>query len=107
MLENDRLITPYLGRPNLFVLRYEDLVCEPESICRQLYEFLGCDFRTEYLSYDPGADPYPDRWEWVPEASTQFDRWHTVKWKEQLTPAEIEHIVDLAGWFIDKYEYER
>ena len=107
MLENDKRIRPYLERPNFLTIRYEDLVCEPEDTVRRLYNFLGCDFAPEYLQYDPQTDPYPDRWNWVPEAGGQIDPWHAVKWKEQVSPADIERVTGMAACFIDRYGYER
>jgi hypothetical protein len=105
MLENDRRIARYLQRASFLTIRYEDLVCQPEEVCKRLFEFLGCDYLPEYLVYDPQKDPYPDRWEWIPEAGHQFDTRHTVKWKEQMTPEEIEHVNRLAAWFLEKYGY--
>ncbi len=106
MLENDKLIAPYLERPNFFSLRYEDLVCNPGDTVRRLYELLGCEFSSAYLHYDRQADPYPDRWSWVPQASDQFDPRHTTKWKEQVKPSDTTRITELASWFIEKYQYE-
>jgi hypothetical protein len=107
MLDHDRHIAPYLEGPNFCTIRYEDLVCYPEDTCKRLYGFLGCDFSPEYLYYDPQADPYPDRWDWIPEASQQFDPWHTVKWKEQMSREDVRRITEHAGWFLEKYQYER
>jgi hypothetical protein len=106
MLENDRRLEGYLRRRNFLTIRYEDLVCRPEQTCAQLFGFLGCDFSPEHLFYSPHRDPYPERWEWVPEAGQQLDPWHTVKWKEQMSQQEIESVRRLAGWFIEKYGYE-
>jgi hypothetical protein len=107
MLDMDQRIEPYLDRPNFLSIRYEDLVREPEATCRRLFGFLGCDFAPEFLRYDPAADPYPHRWDWVPEAGEQFNLWHARKWREQRRPEEIEHISDEAGWFSAKYGYEQ
>jgi hypothetical protein len=106
MLAQERQVVPYLARENFVTIRYEALVKEPEKVCHQMYEFLGCAFRREYLRYDPKADPYPDRWDWVPEASQQFDPWHAIKWQEQMSSQEIEHVTERAGEFITKYGYE-
>jgi hypothetical protein len=106
MLEQDRRVTPYLEGTNFCTIRYEDLVNEPAETCRQLYAFLGCDFSQEYMSYHPEADPYPQRWDWVPQASQAFDPWHIAKWKEQMTADEIGRVSHHAHWFIDKYGYE-
>jgi hypothetical protein len=106
MLEQDRRVTPFLSRPNFYTVRYEDLVHEPAETCRQLYAFLGCDFSPDYLAYHPETDPYPQRWDWVPQASQALDPWHTAKWKEQMIAAEIERVSHRARSFIDKYRYE-
>jgi hypothetical protein len=106
MLAQEARVAPYLAGENFVTIRYEDLVKEPEETCRQMYEFLGCSYRREYLRYVPEADPYPDRWDWVPEASQQFDPWHTIKWQEQMTAQEIEQVTKRASEFIEKYGYE-
>jgi hypothetical protein len=107
MLDADRRVTPYLDRPNFFTLRYEDLVHEPEVTSQRIFGYLGCDFAREYLFYDPATDPYPNRWDWVPEASEQFNPWHVRKWQEQMHLDEIERVSSKAGNFIEKYGYER
>lgn len=38
------------GRPNYCLVRYEDVVCEPESTLRELCQFLGVEFMSEMLS---------------------------------------------------------
>jgi hypothetical protein len=107
MLENDGRVMPFVELADSLTVRYEDLVCRPEKTSRRLYEFLGCDFSRTYLNYARGADPYPKRWDWVPEAGRQFNPRHTTKWKEQMSQRQIEHVIGRAGWFMEKYEYER
>ena len=107
MLENDERIRPYLERPNFLTIRYEDLVCETEETVRELYEFLGCDFSTRYLRYEPQDDPYPDRWNWVPEAGGRIDPSHAFKWKERLDPSVIERVTTMASNFMDHHGYDR
>lgn len=105
MLSRDQLVAPYLDQPNFLTLRYEDLVRKPEETCRRLYQFLGCSHSSQYLSYDPERDPYPERWDWVPEAGQPVDPWHAVKWREQMTPVTIEAVTKHAAWFVNKYHY--
>ena len=107
MLENDERIRPHLERPNFLTVRYEDLVCETEETVRRMYEFLGCDFSTRYLRYDPQGDPYPDRWNWVPEARGRIDPSHAFKWKETVDPADIARITTTASSFMDHHGYGR
>jgi len=106
MLKSDRQVTPYLERPNFLTLRYEDLVCEPERTCRRLHEFLGCEFSDQFLHYNRESDPYPNRWDWVPEAGEQFNPWHTIKWQKQMNQRDIERVTERSRWFIEKYGYD-
>jgi hypothetical protein len=126
MLDADRRVAPYLKRTTSITLRYEDLVAEPEATCRKLYAFLGCDSghaRDDSHPY-PGVhhleaeaqvqgDPSPDlgldlaRWDWVPEAGQPIDPRHASKWRQQMSRQEIERITERAGWFMERYEYER
>lgn len=106
MLKKDQKITAYLDRPNFITIRYEDLVNNPNDTCQKLYEFLGVDFSPDYLIYDPKNDPYPERWDWIPETKDNFDTFHTIKWKEQMTTKEIAKVNEMAHWFIEKYGYE-
>ena len=107
MLENDERIRPYLERPNFLTVRYEDLVCETEETVRQMYDFLGCDFSTRHLRYEPQDDPYPDRWSWVPEAGGRIDPSHAFKWKDQLDPAVIARVTAMASSFMNHHGYDR
>jgi hypothetical protein len=106
MLNAERHIAPYLDRPNFASFRYEDLVQQPEAIARRLFEFLGCSFASEYLLYEPADDPYPERWDWVPEAGEQVNPWHAYKWRHQMKPEEVQHVNNLAAWYMEKYGYE-
>lgn len=106
MLSKDKIISPYLNQPNFMTIRYEDLVINPADTCKKLYEFLGVDFSEMYLTYDPNTDPYPDRWNWIPESKNTFNVYHTVKWKQQMEKHDIERINKLAHWFVEKYGYE-
>ena len=76
-------------------------------IRRQMYEFLGCDFSTRYLRYEPQDDPYPDRWSWVPEAGGRIDPSHAFKWNERLDPAVIARFTAMASSFMDHHGYDR
>ncbi|GAB4366772.1 MAG: hypothetical protein Kow00121_04440 [Elainellaceae cyanobacterium] len=105
MLDKDKRISPYLQKPNFITIRYEDLVYEPVKTCQKLYQFLGCEWSEEYLTYNPQTDPYPQRWDWIPEASEQFNPRHVTKWKEQMEPDQIAKVNQLADWFIKKYQY--
>jgi hypothetical protein len=107
MLDTDSQVDTYLQQFDSLTIRYEDLLSQPEKTSRDLYEFLRCEFSSKYLLYNPANDPYPQRWTWIPEATNQIDRRHADKWQYQLSAKEIAKVTDRAGWFIDKYGYER
>lgn len=104
-LVQDRLVTPYLKLDNFLTIRYEDLVQYPETTCEELYKFLGCEFSPRYLRYERKSDPYPERWDWIPQANEPFDPWHTFKWKERMKPHEVDRVSRQSNWFIEKYHY--
>ena len=105
MLAKDKIITPYLKRPNFITVRYEDIVTSPEDSMRRLYKFLGKDYDPGYLQYDPAQDPYPDRWDWIPEATAPIKPTNATKWKTELDRATQERLAVEADWFIEKYSY--
>lgn len=107
MLAKDRIFERYRDKPNFLIVRYEDIITEPEETGKKLYEFLDCDFKKEYLTYSKESDPYPDRWNWVPEAGKQLDPNITTKWKKLMTSEQIKHVSETASWFIEKYGYEK
>lgn len=107
MLDKDRRVRPYLEQENFLTLRYEDLVRRPEETVRTLYQFLGCRFDADYLSYDPERDPYPDRWQWIPEARGPLNPWHAQKWREQVPPETQSRLVERSRPFIEHYGYPR
>jgi hypothetical protein len=107
MLTKEKKIVKYLGNPNFLTVRYEDIILKPSETAKNLYEFLGFDFKEQYLKYDKASDPYPDRWNWVPEANNQLDPKMTSKWKELMSKEQIDRVNSMSNWFIAKYDYER
>ncbi len=106
MLAKDRRVRPYLARANFLTVRYEDLVLRPEETMPRLYDFLGCDYNRAYLAYDRARDPYPARWDWVPQASGPLDPHHVFKWQRQLPADDQAHIASLAADFMTHYGYD-
>lgn len=106
MLLKDRRISPLLERDDFISVRYEDLISKPEESCRKLYSFLDCDYSDDYLKYDKSRDPYPDRWDWIPEASGKLDPEITKKWQKKMSSEQIKTVSSTAKRFIEKYNYE-
>lgn len=106
LLASDVAVSEYQDDRRFLTLRYEDLVWEPEVTARKLYGFLGFDFSPAYLTYEADEDFYRARWSWIPEATEQFNRWHTIKWIEQMNTAQIDRVTVQAKEFIEKYGYD-
>ncbi|MER2508730.1 MAG: sulfotransferase [Amaricoccus sp.] len=50
-LADNRLVRAEEGAPDVFVLRYEDLIADPEGALRGICEFTGFDFASEMLRF--------------------------------------------------------
>lgn len=50
-VDDNKFLHAELGKPDVMLLRYEDLVTAPESSLRAVCEFLGVKFRPEMLKY--------------------------------------------------------
>jgi hypothetical protein len=95
-----------LGPDVYHVVRYEDLVAEPETYLRDLCRFLGED-------YDP-AMARPD--ELASVAVPEYKTWHTRtrqsvttervrSWRQRLTAAEIERCEAVFGDRLERFGY--
>ena len=105
MLAKNKAIESHLSKDNFLTVRYEDLINTPEESCSKLYGFLGCDYKKEYLDYRVENDPFPERWNWIPEASGNLDSSITIKWKDQMTLDQINSVECRSKWFMEKYNY--
>ena len=104
MLYRDKLLEEYKGLINLLIIRYEDLIIHPNQTMKKVYEFLGHDFKPEYLKYEIKKDPYPERWSTI--AHEKIDAFHVDKWKRRLHPKVVKDVNEVSKSFMEKYKYE-
>lgn len=94
--------------PRVFLIKYEDLVGEPEASVKRICGFLGIDFEDSMLSsaespYDHISDGNMSvRADQVREPI----RNNTGRWKEDLSAEEVKTIWKKAGTMMRSFGYE-
>lgn len=82
----------------IHLVRYHDLVTEPEPVIRQLCDDLGIDFEESMLHPEEHAEELTFRWEeWKDNNYRPINDSALGKYKERLTPSQIETVVSLTA----------
>lgn len=88
-------------KDNLYVVRYEDLVMNPEGGCRALCEFLRVEFLPDMLDSDKWVEPATggvyDGLSSYEEKAGGFAPHRIDRWKKYLTKPALELIEFLIG----------
>lgn len=106
MVAADQLLERARLGARVHVMRYEDLIHEPEATMRAIWEFLGADFKPQYLQYEPSQDPHPNRWQVIANATAGFDPAMTRKWEKHVPSDKRAQIEKVAAAFMQKYGYQ-
>ena len=77
-----RLHNRLCNLPNYTLVRYEDLVLDPESIIRQLCDFLEIDFQTEMLSPKQFGSSFDN----IGQDRQGIDRSSLERWRSSISP---------------------
>lgn len=105
-LAQDKRISPSLSGSEFLTVRYEDLVLRSEATLEKIHRFLEVRPLHERLQARAlNQDPYPRRWDWVPEASQPLAPKHVDKWRIQLSSSEVGRITERAQSFMATYGY--
>lgn len=91
------------------MVRYEDLIQKPESILKSISSFLNVPFEEQMLKYYERAEhekgfPEHERWKTGTEKPIQKDR--NQRWKQELTPEEIQLIQRKVSGYMEELGYE-
>ncbi|MEA2550430.1 MAG: hypothetical protein QOE25_199 [Actinomycetota bacterium] len=96
-----------LGPDRYLVLRYEDLVGEPEDALRRVCSFIDLDFRTEMLEHR-GNDTHLSAQESAHHASLARPLTPNIRdWRTTLRAADAALFDAIAGETLDRFGYER
>lgn len=106
MLAKDAAMQALESDERFMTVRYEDVVQKPYEMFERLWGFLGRAFEPQSMLYDPARDPYPNRWDWVPEAADRLDVHLSRKWTHQVPPAKIRAIEKRCEDYMGRYGYE-
>ncbi len=82
------------------VIRYEDLVSEPERTLRAICDFLGETFEPQMLQFHErpiGERGFRADEEWKQNTLRALDASRSQQWRTGLSPAQIKLIENLAG----------
>ncbi len=89
LLVRDRIFQTLLANdPRVHVVRYEDLVADPDATMRAAWRFLGVEPSAGWIDYDPARDAHPGRWTWIANATAPLDPSRVSSWEARLTDAE-------------------
>jgi hypothetical protein len=103
-LQSARLAWQQRNSSHVLVVRFEDLLREPEASMRRVCAFLGVDF-TEDLTRPTKAGV---AWKGNSTGGTGFRGIDTApidRWKETLQPNELAFVERLAGPWMQRFDY--
>lgn len=92
-------------KENLYELRYEDLLKDPEKIAREICAFLGEDYSEEMLSFHKTTTAYPTDKNNDKNLSRPLMQTNTEKWRKGLTSEELRMFEAVAGEELESYGY--
>jgi hypothetical protein len=90
---------------NYFILKYEDLIREPQKCMEQISSFLGIVFNGKLLSSTSLGQPWKNNSVYGSKNFT-ITTSNSLKWQKEIQPLEIYYINKLFRQYILKYDYE-
>jgi len=90
------------GEDRVRIIRYEDLVAEPERMLRSLCDFLDVPYATAMLEVAMNNSSYS-----LTEAGQGINAEAVERWRQKLSPREIAAIQSRCGKELDRLDYER
>jgi hypothetical protein len=90
-------------RPQYLLVRYEDLVTQPELQLRRICAFAGEEYSPAMLV--PNSDPSADR-PWFDRAEEPVTAGRLGKWREELTANQVALVEWVVGEHMQTFGYE-
>ena len=89
--------------PGYLLIRYEELVAQPEEQLQRVCAFIGEEYRPEMLTPDANQGPtFP----WLQRAQEPVTTERLGKWREQLTADQVALVEWRAGQHMRTFGYE-
>lgn len=99
-------VQKYKEDDRIFEIRYEDLIQNPEQICRALCDFICEPFFPEMLEYDRKAKDYIVNEPWKNRTEKSIDGSAKQRWKKDLNPWQVCAVQMMVGGLMKSYGYE-
>lgn len=90
-----------VGKDNYKIIRFEDLIVDPENTMKSVCEFLGLRFVPAILNPDEKGLEEKEKY-----VKSTFDASKIDKWKSQLTAKEIFKLEKIQGPILQKFGYD-
>jgi hypothetical protein len=93
--------------PNqVYTLRYEDLIDDPEKYLREICAFIDEPFSEEMLNYHKSGTKRVPRKEIHGQLNKPVNKERSARWKKDLTAEQIRVFEAVAGELLKKLNYE-
>ncbi len=99
-------VRKYKEDDRIFEIRYEDLIQNPEQICRSICDFIGEPFSPQMLEYDRKAKNYIVNEPWKERTGKSLDNAAKQRWKRDLTSWQVCVLQALVGGLMKSYGYK-
>ncbi len=96
----------YKEDDRIFEIRYEDLIQNPEQICRSICDFIGEPFSPKMLEFDRKAKDYIVNEPWKERTGKSLDNAAKQRWKRDLTSWQVCVLQALVGGLMKSYGYK-
>jgi hypothetical protein len=90
----------------VYTLRYEDLIDDPEKYLREICVFIDEPFSGEMLNYHKSGTKRVPRKEIHGQLNKPVNKERSARWKKDLTPDQIRVFEAVAGPLLKKLNYE-
>jgi hypothetical protein len=98
-----------LAKDQYMMLRYQDLIEEPEHRLKEICSFLGVNFEQQMLEYHQRDEEGFAEGEksWKKGTLQPIQKNKNEEWKEELTPWQVTLVENMAGEHLQKMDYEK
>ena len=90
-------------RENVLLVRYEELVSDPEAELRRICRHIDERYAEEMVEADRAEDHRP----WTKRARRPVTRTRVDRWREELTETDVSLVEHVAGPLMEQLDYAR
>jgi hypothetical protein len=91
---------------NVYTLRYEDLIDNPEKYLREICNFVGEPFDEKMLEFHKTGNARVPRQEIHEQLKKPVNKERSARWKKDMSPSQVRVFEAVAGQQLDRLGYE-